>query len=658
MSSTAQQSQKSPNSRNIFSGTSKPVFIPSVILIVLGITLGTWYSVEVGDAAADAFLAIREGIGGTFGWWYVLIASTLVIFLFWVGFSKAGSIRLGRDDEKPEFSLFSWIAMLFSAGVGIGVIYYAVSEPVSHMMDPPAVAGAEPGSAEAGREAVAQTVWHWGLHAWAIYATVGLGMAYMTFRRGRPLAVRWLLEPIFGRKLIESWVGHIIDVVAVVSAVFGIAVSLGTGVLQGQAGLVHLGWVTSSEGLLLLVVGVITVLSTLSVVSGLKRGIRWLSNINMGLTACMALFVLLVGPTFFLLQSMVQNAGEYFKVVPELAFVTGAGATDDWSLGWTIYYWAWWLSFAPFVGMFIARISRGRTIRQFVFGALLIPSLVGVVWFSIFGSSGIWYQMNRSSMAGSDGEVDIDTSLFILFENLPVSDTMVTILSVVTMVAITLYLVTSIDSGALVVDVMAHGGATHTSRATRTVWAVLTGVAGGFLMLIGGETALTVLQVTAIAVAAPISIVLFLVIIAMVRVLRYESLHVPRYMRFHGAAPANAAATNGNGHDATVEAVTAPHKALRRFRDGGVSSTLAGLDDPRGEAAGAAPEEEVVVAVQDVPPHAAAMDPETGVLNVGEVAKDPIAGEIFDTPEFEQSATGAAYRAQEGQHEDAAPSRL
>src|SRR5690606_33675922 len=172
-------------------------------------------------------------------------------------------------------------------------------------------------------------MFHWGLHAWGSYAIVGLGLAYMTFRRGRPLAVRWLLEPIFGRKLIESWVGHIIDVVAVVSAVFGIAVSLGTGVLQGQAGLVHLGWVTSSEGLLLLVVGVITVLSTLSVVSGLKRGIRRLSNINMGLTACMALFVLLVGPTFFLLQSMVQNAGEYFKVVPELAFVTGAGATDD-----------------------------------------------------------------------------------------------------------------------------------------------------------------------------------------------------------------------------------------------------------------------------------------------------------------------------------------
>lgn len=603
MTSTDQSTRTSQRPRGL-DGVSKPVFVPSVILIVLGIFLGTWYSVEAGSKAADAFIQIRDGIGRAFGWWYVLLATALVIFLLWVGFSKAGNIRLGRDDEKPEFSFFSWLAMLFSAGVGIGVIYYAVAEPLSHMMSPPEVSGAEAGSAEAGRQAVAKTVWHWGLHAWAIYATVGLGLAYMTFRRGRPLSVRWLLEPLFGRKLIESWVGHTIDIVAVVSAVFGIAVSLGTGVMQGQAGLVHLGWGTSSQGLLIVLVAVITLLSTLSVVSGLKRGIRWLSNINMILTACMALVVLLVGPTIFLLQSVVQNAGEYIKVVPQLALVTGAGANDSWTLEWTVYYWAWWLSFAPFVGMFIARISRGRTIRQFVFGALLAPSLVGILWFSIFGSTGIWYQMHGSSMTGEGGTVDIDTSLFILFENLPVSHPVSLALSLVTLVAISLYLVTSIDSGALVVDVLAHQGQTQTPKLTRSLWAVLSGVAGGFLMLIGGETALTVLQVTAITVAAPISVVLFLVIIAMVRVLRYEILNVPRYMRLNGAslAPLNNGAKSPNG----------------------------------------------VVAVQDIPPHAATMDPETGSLSMEDVIKDPVAGQVFDTPEFEQSAAGATYRAEEG----------
>lgn len=393
MSSVLRQNEEKRPS--VWQGLSKPVFVPSVLIILGALALATWYGAEYGDDAEAAFTGIRDGIGETVGWWYVLAVTVFLVFSFWAALTKAGNIRLGRDDEKPEFSLFTWFVMLFAAGMGIGLVFWGVAEPLNHMVAPPEVLGMEPGSEEAGRAAIGQAIFHWGLHAWGIYVVVGLGLAYMTFRRGRPLSVRWLLEPVFGRKLIESWLGHAIDVFAVVGTVFGVATSLGQGVLQIQAGLAHLGWFEPSNALLMGLVVIITAIATISVITGLYKGLRWLSHANMGLAALLALAVLLLGPTVFLFQSLVQNTGEYVQALPELMFVTGAGADDGWTLGWTLFTQSWFLSWAPFVGMFIARISRGRTVREFILGVILAPTVVAIVWFTIFGSTGIHYQLTQ-----------------------------------------------------------------------------------------------------------------------------------------------------------------------------------------------------------------------------------------------------------------------
>ncbi|GAA2361422.1 BCCT family transporter [Saccharopolyspora halophila] len=569
---------------------SKPVFIPAMVIIIAALAAATWYGAAYGEDAETAFTNLRDAIGSTVGWWYVLVVTTFLVFAFWVALSRAGNIRLGRDDERPEFSRFSWFAMLFSAGMGIGLIFWGVAEPLNHMMSPPDIAGVEGGTKAASRTAIGEALFHWGLHAWGIYVVVGLGLAYMSFRRGRPLSVRWLLEPIFGRRLIESWVGHAIDVFAIVGTIFGVATSLGQGALQIQAGLAHLGWFEASNGLLLGIVALITVAGTLSVVSGLNRGVLWLSNANMSLAALLAVGVLLIGPTVFLLQSVVQNTGEYVQAIPQLMFVTGAGATDGWSLSWTLFNQAWFLSWAPFVGMFIARISRGRTIREFILGVLLAPTGIAIVWFTIFGSTALLYQLRDGSMVGSGGSIDSDTALFQLFENLPVGGGTAAVLAVVAIVVITLFFVTSSDSCSLVVDVLSHGGRTETPRVTRLLWAVIIGIAGAVLLLAGGEAALTVLQVSSIASAAPLSVIYVLAVLALLRMFRYETSIMPRYVRTRAQ---------------TGEAST-------------------------------------VLAVHDIPAESTTVD-DAGTLawNDSHAAKDPIAGEVFDTPEFDASVAAA-----------------
>ena len=411
--------------------------------------------------------------------------------------------------------------MLFSAGMGIGLVFNGVAEPLSHFVSPPDVSGNEPGSQAAANSAVGLSLFHWGLHAWGIYALVGLGLAYMTYRYGRPLSVRWLLEPIMGRRLIESWVGNLIDTVAIIGTVFGVATSLGLGVLQIQAGLAHLGWFEPSNTLVIALVVGITAAGTVSVVSGVDRGIRWLSNSNMGMAALLAIVVLVAGPTVFLVRSVVQNSGEYLQTIPQLAFVTGAGVDDGWTLGWTLFNQAWFLSWAPFVGMFIARISRGRTIREFILGVLLAPTAVSIVWLTIFGGSGIFYQLDDGSLVGDDGTVNSDTSLFQMLNELPIGNEMASALAIVAIIVIMLFFITSVDSCSLVVDVLSHGGRSETPRQTRVFWAVLVGLCGGVLLLAGGEAALTVLQVSSLAGAAPLSIVYALGMVSLWKLFRY-----------------------------------------------------------------------------------------------------------------------------------------
>ena len=355
-----------------------PCSSPSSIVIFALIAFAVIYA----GTAADAFETLNNVISDGVGWWYILSATGFVIFALYCGISRIGNIRLGRDDEQPEFGMLSWFAMLFSAGMGIGLVFYGVAEPLSHYVTPP-VAGQIAGSTDAAaNQAMELTLFHWGLHAWAIYVVVGLGLAYMTYRKGRPLSIRWLLEPLLGRARIEGKIGHAIDVVAIVGTLFGVATSLGFGVQQISAGLDYLGWVETDNWLVITIIVIVTGMATFSVVSGVTKGLKWLSNINMMLAAALALFVLILGPTLFLMQSWVQNLGGYVQALPELMLRTSPFAEDGWQGAWTIFYWGWWMSWAPFVGMFIARISRGRTIREFVFGVLLAPTLVGSLWFS------------------------------------------------------------------------------------------------------------------------------------------------------------------------------------------------------------------------------------------------------------------------------------
>ncbi len=341
--------------KEAWQGIRKPVFVPASIVILAMIV----FSVVYAGTAEDAFGSLNSAISDGVGWWYILTATGFVIFALFCGVSRVGNIRLGRDDEQPEFGMLSWFAMLFSAGMGIGLVFYGVAEPLSHYVNPPVAGGVAGSTDAAANQAMELTMFHWGLHAWAIYVVVGLGLAYMTYRKGRPLSIRWLLEPLLGRARIEGGIGHTIDAIAIIGTLFGVATSLGFGVQQISAGLDYLGWVETGNWLTVVLITCVTGLATFSVVSGVSKGLKWLSNINMVLAASLAIFVLVLGPTLFLLQSWVQNLGGYVQALPELMLRTSPFAEDGWAGAWTIFYWGWWMSWAPFVGMFIARISRG-----------------------------------------------------------------------------------------------------------------------------------------------------------------------------------------------------------------------------------------------------------------------------------------------------------
>ncbi|MDO5492895.1 MAG: BCCT family transporter [Nesterenkonia sp.] len=665
MASQPEAEVKNWSPASVWRGLSKPVFIPSVVIIGAALIFATWFSSVYGD---EAFEALNTAIVDGVGWWYVLIVTGFVVFAIWVGLGKTGQIRLGRDDEKPEFSVISWFTMLFAAGMGIGLVFWGVAEPLNHLIGPPdttgEVAQAADGAAllategELARNAIGATLFHWGLHAWAIYVVVGLGLAYMTFRRGRPLAMRWLLEPIFGRRLIESWVGHVIDVVAIVGTIFGIVTSLGQGVQQIVAGLVYMGWTfglpEDSPMILNGLVVLITAIALFSVISGVYKGLKWLSNINMLMAALLALFVMLAGPTLMLLSQLVGNTGEYLITLPQMAFESSAGyagAEGSWSADWTIYYWGWWMSWAPFVGMFIARISRGRSIREFVFGVLLAPTVIAIFWFTVFGSSGIWTQVTEGGLLDEDGAVPTEEALFGLLETLP----LFTVTAAVAILVITIFFITSADSGSLVVDVLANGGRPDTPRLTRVFWTVLIAVAAIVLLNAGTDSAaaLRVLQVSSISAAAPLSIVLVLAVVAMIKVLTYEAATSPRYVRMRRTATpaalvdtAREAAASDDDAAVTRSLRSMLSKQRQVFSDvlGGTSATLRGLS---GEAGRQGEKESVVggeeiFALHDVPAHATQVDPETGTLgwDAEEAFHDPIETHHFDTPEYAESAAG------------------
>ncbi len=594
--------------RNAFRSLKAPVFVPASVIIIGLIVFAAAYA----GVAEEAFSSLNTTITSTVGWWYILITTGFVLFAAYCALSRIGSIRLGRDNEKPEFGFWSWLAMLFSAGMGIGLVFYGVAEPLTHYAEPPASRGVPGLTDPAANQAMALTLFHWGLHAWGIYVVVGLGMAYMTYRRGRPLTVRWLLEPLLGRQRVEGWIGHAVDVVAIVGTLFGVATSLGFGITQIGAGLQYLGWIQLNNWWIVGMICVITGIATFSVVSGVNKGLKWLSNINMTLASALALFVLLLGPTLFLLQAWIQNLGIYVQSLPQLMLRTAPFSDGEWLGSWTIFYWGWWISWAPFVGMFIARISRGRTIREFIAGVMLIPTLIGSLWFTIFGDSAILRQRDGGDML-VDGAVDTNTSLFRLLEGLPLG----VITSVIAVAVIVFFFVTSSDSGSLVIDILSSGGELNPPKATRVYWALLEGAAAAVLLIIGGAGSLTALQTASIATALPFSIVMVVACWAMLRAFRYDVATTPRLL-----------------HISEPESVSGSERHPRHD----VSATLAGL-----------------VAVRSVDVDTCEVHPETGAIVVANL-EDPLGGEVFDTEEFRNSAEAQRTNGERASAKDATPS--
>ncbi|PPF82948.1 choline transporter [Pseudoclavibacter sp. RFBJ3] len=476
------------------------VFWPAAI-IVIGFA---GFSILAPTAADAAFNAVQSSIVRNFNWYYVLIAAFFVIFSLVMGFGKYGDIKLGKDDDKPEFSNLSWLSLLFAAGMGIGLVFYGVSEPLSHFIEPkPGVSGTE---SQIAQQALSQTYLHWGVHAWSIYIVLGLALAYAIHRRGRPVSVRWALEPLLGRRVRGGW-GNLIDVVALVGTIFGVATSLGLGVLQIGSGLEAAGILESSTTASIAIIAVITAFVLFSVLSGVGKGMKWLSNTNLMLAGALLVFILIVGPTQFLLRDFVQSLGNYLQNFVSLTFSTSAFSGEagvDWQSAWTTFYWGWWMSWAPFVGVFIARISRGRTVREFVTGVMLVPTLVTFLWFSVLGGTALYMQLNGiTDFVQGDGSVDVEGALFQMLAQLPGG----AVLTIGAIILIAIFFITSADSGALVMGMLATGGQAEPKHWVRAFFAIITSLLAVALLLAGG---LNALQTAAISIALPFSIVLLL----------------------------------------------------------------------------------------------------------------------------------------------------
>ncbi|MCT2559589.1 BCCT family transporter [Tsuneonella sp. YG55] len=484
-----------------------PVFFTSALLILTFALVGALFPRQAGDVFGAAQALIVED----FGWFYIASVAGFLIFVIFLMISRYGDVKLGPDESEPEYSYLSWFAMLFSAGMGIGLIFFGVAEPIQHYANPPIGEG---GTVESARQAMVLTFFHWGLHAWAIYIVVGLALAYFSFRRGLPLTIRSALYPLIGDRIYGP-IGHTIDIFAVLGTMFGVATSLGLGVLQVNAGFSYLLGVPVSITVQLILIAVITGLATMSVVLGLDRGVKRLSELNIVLAVLLLGFVLLAGSTVFLLQAFVQNIGAYLGAVVQRTFRMYAYEPNPWLGDWTLFYWGWWIAWSPFVGMFIARISRGRTIREFAAGVLLVPVLFTFLWMTVFGNTAISLDMNGLAPIARTVTDNLPVALFETLAQLPLS----AITSGLATLLVITFFVTSADSGALVIDMISSGGSEDPPVWQRIFWAACAGGVAAVLLVAGG---LQALQTAAIASALPFTAVMIFISYGLYRALNTE----------------------------------------------------------------------------------------------------------------------------------------
>ncbi len=492
------------------SGTiSPPVFYSSAILIAILVLFASIFP----STAQSFFGDLQSWIVDKVSWFYILAVALILLSTMFLAFSRYGDIKLGPDHSEPDYKSTSWFAMLFSAGMGIGLMFFGVAEPVMHFIAPPV---GDPNTVEAAKEAMKLTFFHWGLHAWAIYAMVALILAFFAYRHGLPLTLRSALYPLIGERIYGP-IGHAVDIFAIISTVLGIATSLGYGVLQINSGFNYLFDLPIGTNIQVMLIIGITALATLSVATGLDKGIRILSEMNLVLAVILLTLVLALGPTALLLKSFVENTGGYLSEIVNKTFNLYAYNPTDWLGGWTLLYWGWWISWSPFVGMFIARVSRGRTIRQFLTGVLLVPTGFTFMWMTVFGNTSIYLIMKKGMTQLADTvNADSSLALFAFLEHFPFSS----LLSMVAVCMVILFFVTSADSGSLVIDMLASGGKTETPLWQRIFWASSTGVVAITLLLTGG---LGALQSLTIASALPFSVILLVAIWGLLKALHIDS---------------------------------------------------------------------------------------------------------------------------------------
>ena len=501
-----------------FPRVNRPVFIASALLIVGFIIFGSLF----GELAGEVFNQLQSFITHRFRWLFIILMNVAVVFSLYIALSRYGDIRLGHQTEHPEYSLLSWFGMLFSAGIGIGLLYWGTAEPLYHFMSPP-MGQAE--TVEAAKQAMSISFLHWGIHAWALYCVVALSLAYFHYRRGLPLSIRSVLYPLIGQKIYGKW-GHVVDTLAVFGTMFGVVTSLGLGAMQINTGFSNVFGIPNNIPVQLCLIAIITAMATLSVMMGLDKGIKRLSDINIVLTVLLLGFMLLFGPTQFIIDSFIENIGNYVSQLIPLGFWSEAYSNTDWQANWTIFYWAWWVSWSPFVGIFVARISRGRTIREFIFGVLFIPMLLLFFWFTTFGGSAVHMELMGNYGLIEAVKADYGSAIFKLIEYYPLTKP----LTLVIVVMIMLWFVTSSDSASLVIDMLTAGGDTNPPKIQRLFWALSQGVIAAVLLVAGG---LSALQAVAIIAGFPFAIVVFVMMYCLWRGLTRDRLTLYRNQQWY-----------------------------------------------------------------------------------------------------------------------------
>ncbi len=469
------------------------VFFVSAGLIIVFVVATIMFQQYLGNF----FQLMQSTISRYAGWFFIWTVNIVLVFVLSMLLSRFGDIRMGGPDARPDFSTLAWFAMLFSAGMGIGLLFYGVAEPMFHYVANPL---ADPGTTRTARKAMNITFLHWGLHPWAIYTLVALSLAFFSFNKGLPLSIRTAFYPLFGDKIYGA-IGNVIDIMATVATLFGVATSLGLGVQQVNAGMDHLFGIGQSSTIQVILITCITAVATWSVVKGLDKGIRRLSEINIIFAGLLAIFVLFVGPTLFVMDALLENIGYYIQYLPQLSTWNETYEHTQWQHGWTIFYWSWWIAWSPFVGMFIARVSYGRTVKQFILGVMLVPTFVTFLWITIFGNTALNIEMFGSGGIAKAVQENIPVSLFVLLEKFPLSG----ITSVLGIVVIITFFVTSSDSGSMVIDIITSGGDPNPPVLSRLFWAIMEGLVAAVLLVGGG---LVALQTATITTGLPFAVVI------------------------------------------------------------------------------------------------------------------------------------------------------